>query len=35
MSHRNARTRFQGRLLIVQRRRAGREQAHIAKATGA
>ena len=34
MSHRNARTTFQGRLLIVQRRRAGWRQAHIAKAMG-
>lgn len=34
MSHRNARTTFQGRLLIVQRRRAGWKQAHIAKAMG-
>ena len=34
MSHRNARTTFQGRLLIVQRHRAGWPQAHIAKAMG-
>jgi transposase InsO family protein len=34
MSHRNARTTFQGRLLIVQRRRAGWPKAHIAKAMG-
>jgi transposase InsO family protein len=34
VSHRNARTTFQGRLLIVQRRRAGWKQAHIAKAMG-
>ena len=34
MSHRNARTTFQGRLLIVQRRGAGWKQAHIAKAMG-
>jgi len=34
VSHRNARTTFQGRLLIVERRRAGWEQAHIAKAMG-
>lgn len=34
MSHRNARTTFQGRLLIVQRRQAGWPQAHIAKAMG-
>jgi len=34
VSHRNARTTFQGRLLIVQRRRAGWPQAHIAKAMG-
>ena len=34
MSHRNARTTFQGRLLIVQRREAGWKQAHIAKAMG-
>ena len=34
MSHRNARTTFQGRLLIVQRHQAGWPQAHIAKAMG-
>ena len=34
MSHRNARTTVQGRLLIVQRHRAGWKQAHIAKAMG-
>ena len=34
MSHRNARTTFQGRLLIVERHRAGWPQAHIAKAMG-
>ena len=34
MSHRNARTTFQGRLLIVQRHRAGCPQAHIAAAMG-
>lgn len=34
MSHRNARTTFQGRLLIVQRHRSGWPQAHIAKAMG-
>jgi helix-turn-helix protein len=34
LSHRNARTTFQGRLLIVQRRDAGWPQAHIAKAMG-
>ena len=34
MSHRNARTTFQGRLLIVRRHRAGWPQAHIAKAMG-
>ena len=34
MSHRNARTTFQGRLLIVERDRAGWPQAHIAKAMG-
>ena len=34
MSHRNARTTVQGRLLIVQRDRAGWPQAHIAKAMG-
>ncbi len=34
MSHRNARTTFQGRLLIVARHRAGWPQAHIAKAMG-
>ena len=34
MSHRNARTTFQGRLLIVERWRAGWPQAHIAKAMG-
>ncbi|MET7996784.1 leucine zipper domain-containing protein [Amycolatopsis sp. NPDC005232] len=33
MSHRNART-FVGRLLIVQRHRAGWPQAHIASAMG-
>jgi len=32
VSHRNARTTFQGRLLIVQRHRDGWRQAHIAKA---
>ena len=34
MSHRNARTTFHSRLLIVQRRHAGWPQAHIAKAMG-
>ena len=34
MSHANARTTFQGRLLIVQRYQAGWPQAHIAKAMG-
>ncbi|MGH8879643.1 MAG: IS481 family transposase [Stackebrandtia sp.] len=34
MSHRNARTTVQGRLLIVRRYRAGWKQAHIAKAMG-
>jgi transposase InsO family protein len=34
VSHRNARTTFQGRLLIVQRHRGGMPQAHIAKAMG-
>jgi transposase InsO family protein len=34
VSHRNARTTFQGRLLIVQRYREGWAQAHIAKAMG-
>jgi transposase InsO family protein len=34
VSHRNARTTVQGRLLIVQRHRAGWPQAHIAKAMG-
>ena len=34
VSHRNARTTFQGRLLIVERHRAGWAQAHIAKAMG-
>ncbi|MEV8610765.1 IS481 family transposase [Amycolatopsis sp. NPDC051373] len=34
MSHRNARTTFLGRLLIVQRHRAGWPQAHIAAAMG-
>jgi transposase InsO family protein len=34
VSHRNARTTVQGRLLIVQRHRAGWKQAHIAKAMG-
>lgn len=34
MSHRNARTTVQGRLLIVQRHRAGWPQAHIAAAMG-
>ena len=34
MSHRNARTTVQGRLLIVQRDRAGWPQAQIAKAMG-
>jgi transposase InsO family protein len=34
VSHRNARTTFQGRLLIVQRHEAGWPQAHIAKAMG-
>jgi transposase InsO family protein len=34
VSHRNARTTFQGRLLIVQRHGAGWKQAHIAKAMG-
>ena len=34
VSHGNARTVFHGRLLIVQRHRAGWPQAHIAKAMG-
>lgn len=34
MSHRNARTTFQARRLIVRRRQAGWPQAHIAKAMG-
>ena len=34
MSHRNARTTFQGRLLIVERHRTGWKQAHIAEAMG-
>jgi transposase len=34
VSHANARTTFQGRLLIVQRYQAGWPQAHIAKALG-
>jgi len=34
VSHRNARTTFQGRLLIVQRHARGWPQAHIAKAMG-
>ena len=34
MSHRNARTTVQGRLLIVQRHRDGWPQSHIAKAMG-
>jgi transposase InsO family protein len=34
VSHRNARTTLQGRLLIVQRHREGWPQAHIAKAMG-
>ncbi len=34
MSHRNARTTFQGRVLIVERHQAGWPQAHIAKAMG-
>ncbi|MGX7829822.1 IS481 family transposase [Actinokineospora sp. 24-640] len=34
MSHRNARTTFRGRLLIVERHRAGWPQAHIAAAMG-
>ena len=34
MTHRNARTTFHGRLLIVQRYRAGWPQSHIAKAMG-
>src|ERR687897_2591074 len=34
VSHGNARTLFHGRLLIVQRHRAGWPQAHIAKAMG-
>jgi transposase InsO family protein len=34
VSHRNARTTFQGRLLIVQRHSHGWPQAHIAKAMG-
>lgn len=34
MSHGNARTTFHGRLLIVERHRAGWAQAHIAKAMG-
>jgi transposase len=34
VSHRNARTAFHGRLLIVQRYQAGWRQAHIAEAMG-
>ncbi|MGY0389509.1 IS481 family transposase [Nocardioides sp. WG-D5] len=34
MSHRNARTTFHGRLLIIDRHRAGWPRAHIAKAMG-
>jgi transposase InsO family protein len=34
LSHRNARTTFQGRLLIVQRHASGWAQAHIAEAMG-
>lgn len=34
VSHRNARTTFHGRLLIVQRYQAGWAKAHIAKAMG-
>ena len=34
MSHRNARTTFHGRLLMVRRYRAGWAKAHIAEATG-
>jgi transposase InsO family protein len=34
VSHRNARTTFHGRLLIIDRHRAGWPQAHIAKAMG-
>jgi len=34
VSHRNARTTFEGRLLIVQRHREGWPKAHIAKAMG-
>jgi transposase InsO family protein len=34
VSHRNARTTFHGRLLIVQRRQQGQRPAHIAKAMG-
>jgi transposase InsO family protein len=34
VSHRNARTTYQGRLLIVERHHAGWPQAHIAKAMG-
>lgn len=34
MSHRNARTTFHGRLLIVQRHRSGWAKAHIARAMG-
>lgn len=34
MSHRNARTTYQGRLLILERHHAGWPQAHIAKAMG-
>jgi transposase InsO family protein len=34
VSHRNARTTYQGRLLIVQRHQDGWKQAHIAKAMG-
>jgi transposase InsO family protein len=34
VSHRNARTTFHGRLLIVQRHQAGWPQAHIARAMG-
>ncbi len=34
MSHRNARTTFHGRMLIVERHRAGMPKAHIARAMG-
>jgi transposase len=34
VSHRNARTTFHGRVVIVQRHRAGWPQPHIAKAMG-